>query len=173
MLRNCQCGSKTLTNRARRTVNHLFVGRAPICCTFSHLLCRIWDQCHCLLHRNCCRFKLQEVRTDPRSHAYLQQPSLEAWQSCSYNTAAPSTGLACLQRVASQLAGSTSAQAVHVIVAGSREEAGYCNAQDVGMGSVCGSVASGHSSARGPWTGAVSSGWREDAVPDNYVFLSW
>lgn len=149
--------------------------RAPSCSSSNHptsVSVQNWDRSHFLLI-NCCRFKLQEVRTDPRSHAYLQQPSLEAWQSCSYNAAAPATGLACLRRVAGQMAGTASAQAVHVIVAGSREEAGYCNAQDVGMGSVCGSVAPGYSSARGPWTGTAAAGWKEDAVPDNFVFLSW
>lgn len=146
---------------------------AELLAAVAHLTCRAAIQTILTAFLiTCCRFKLQEVRTDPRSHAYLQQPSLEAWQSCSYNAAAPATGLACLQRVASQLTGTASAQAVHVIVGGSREEAGYCNAQEVGMGSVCGSVAPGYSSAR-PWTGAVLSGWREDVVADNYVFLSW
>jgi hypothetical protein len=121
------------------------------------------------------RFKLQEVRHDPSQHSYLQRPNLEAFQSCTYNTASPAAGTACLEEVAAQAAAASAAPlAVHVFVSGSRDEAAYCGPDATAMGSVCRSVAPGYSRAKGPWMGHLASlSWREEALPENYVFLSW
>lgn len=123
----------------------------------------------------CCRrFKLQEVRHDPQKHSYLQQPNLESWQSCSYNTASPAIGTACLSKVARQVEASASPLALHVFVSGSRHERAYCANDAAAMGSVCRSVASGYSGAQGPWKGPLASAsWREDVLAENFVFLSW
>jgi hypothetical protein len=118
------------------------------------------------------RFKLQEVRHDPKQHAYLQQPSMQAWQSCAYNAASSVTSIACLRQVARKV--QDGQNAVHVFVAGSRDERSYCSPDSVAMGSTCLTVASGYSSARGPWKGVTANvNWKEDAVTDNFVFLSW
>lgn len=115
------------------------------------------------------------MRHDPYQHSYLQRPNLDAYQSCTYNTAAPAAGTACLDDVAAQAAAAGAApRAVHVFVSGSRDEAAYCGPDASAMGSVCRSVVPGYSRARGPWMGHLASlSWREDALPENYVFLSW
>lgn len=120
------------------------------------------------------RFKLQEVRHDPTQHSYLQQPNLEAWQSCTYNAAEPAAGVTCLSNIARHVGAAASPLAVHVFVAGSRDERAYCDTDAAAMGSVCRSVAPGYSRARGPWMGHLASlTWKEDALADNYLFLSW
>jgi hypothetical protein len=64
--------------------------------------------------------------------------------------------------------------ALHVFVSGSRDEGAYCPNDAAAMGSVCRSVASAYSGARGPWKGPLaSSSWREDVLAENLVFLSW
>ena len=136
--------------------------RVCCCCAAAVLFCPVPS----------CRFKLQEVRHDPQHHPYLQQPSLQAWQSCAVNAASPTTGIACLRQLARKVEGGP--HALHVFVGGSRDERAYCSADAVAMGSGCRSVAPGYSSARGPWKGVTANvNWKEESVPDNFVFLSW
>lgn len=123
------------------------------------------------------------MRHDAAQHAYLQQPSLEAWQACTANTAAPAAGLACLRGIAQHPAAVSAAAplAVPVIVAGSREERAYCDTTALAPAPTCWGLAKGFTQAAGPWVvpgaaGAAAQqlgGWREGDRAANWVFLSW
>lgn len=122
-----------------------------------------------------CRFKLSQVRSDPAVFPYLLLPALDDWQACTVNPSSTAAGHPCLTKIAKDPLVETLTTHRHmlnVFIAGSRDEAAWCDVS-ASPAPVCAGVVAGFSNAWGPWFADGDASWSEEGPEANWVFLTW
>ena len=103
-----------------------------------------------------CRFKLEEVRSDPVTYPYLLLPTQLDWQKCTVNMhdvqMGSTQGTNCIMAIANDSSVATLAQefVINVFISGSPTEP-YCSDVDAELARYCRSVSRGYTHALGPW----------------------
>lgn len=128
-----------------------------------------------------CRFKVHEVRTDPKKFPYLLLSTKSAWIKCSvHSTDTQWPCNTCLQKVATkaELAPLFQSYAINIFVSGSSSEP-LCKSSDKDYSS-CADVARGCSNPVGPWANAemlkdigVSANWKAESTGVDWVWISY
>ena len=123
-----------------------------------------------------CRFELQEVRYDAEKYPYLLFNTQKEWLDCAgtpAQEAATPVSFPCLKKITAmpQVAPLVKQHVLNVFVTGSQPGiTPYCQRND---GPGCFSTYAGYVGSAGPWFAQPSKTWSEDAVTENWMFLSW
>lgn len=117
------------------------------------------------------QFELKEVRVDPAKHPYLLLGSLKDWQQCTGYPDQEEAGFPCLQETARDpsVAALAKQYVINVFIGGSQTSM-FCNKTE---SEACSSLYLGYTGSIGPWFRHPSPTWSEDAVDQNWLFITW